>query len=79
MLLLLRAAAANIRFQVYVTEARPHCRGVKSAKLLRDAGISVNVILDSAVGFYIQKCDYVLVGAEGVVENGGLVNQVCAI
>lgn len=42
------------------------------------AGIPVTVVLDSAVGYIMGKVDFVLVGAEGVVENGGLINQVGA-
>lgn len=34
------------------------------------------MILDAAVGHYIEKVDMVLVGAEGVVENGGIINQI---
>lgn len=48
----------------------------KAASVLRTAGIPASVILDAAVGYYISKVDMVLVGAEGVVENGGIINQV---
>ncbi|EPZ36205.1 translation initiation factor eIF-2B subunit alpha [Rozella allomycis CSF55] len=75
-LVLLKAAAANKRFTVYVTEARPGCSGISSAEILRKAGIPVKVILDSAVGYYMESIDMVLVGAEGFVENGGLINQI---
>lgn len=34
------------------------------------------MILDAAVGHIIGKVDLVLVGAEGVVESGGIVNKV---
>lgn len=39
-------------------------------------GIPVTVILDSAVGYYMERVDLVLLGAEGVVESGGIVNKV---
>lgn len=51
------------------------CR-IRSAKVLRAAGIPTTIILDAAVGYVIDKVDMVLVGAEGVVENGGLINQI---
>ncbi len=38
--------------------------------------IPAQMILDAAVGYFIEKVDMVLVGAEGVVENGGLINQI---
>ena len=75
-ILLLRAAAANRRFRVYVTESKPTSQGFEAVRILQQHGILASVILDSAVGFYIGSADMVLVGAEGVVENGGVVNQV---
>lgn len=74
--LLLKAAAANRRFTVMVTEARPNVRGVRAANVLAQNGIPATVILDSAIGHFMGKASLVLVGAEGVVENGGIVNQI---
>ncbi|KAJ1985566.1 translation initiation factor eIF-2B subunit alpha [Dimargaris cristalligena] len=76
MTLLLRAAAHNRRFRVYVTEARPINSGYRTAAQLRQAGIPCTVVLDCAVGYIMEEVDFVLVGAEGVVENGGLINQI---
>jgi translation initiation factor eIF-2B subunit alpha len=76
MMLLFRAAAMNRRFTVFVTEARPTSRGFKAVQALQEHGIPATAILDAAVGYYIEKVDLVLVGAEGVVENGGIINQV---
>ena len=52
------------------------CFRFKAVKVLREAGIPAEVILDAAIGHYMQTVDLVLVGAEGIVENGGLINQV---
>jgi len=76
MTLLLNAAKHNRRFSVLVTEARPTSKGYEAAKVLKENGIQASVILDSAVGYFIDRVDAVLVGAEGVVENGGIINQV---
>lgn len=76
MALLLRAAKINRRFSVLVTEAKPTSRGFKAARFLRQNGVPATVILDSAVAYYMEKVDMVLVGAEGVVENGGIINQI---
>jgi translation initiation factor eIF-2B subunit alpha len=76
MTLLLRAAACNKRFTVLVTEARPNSRGYDAAKTLQQNDIPATVILDSAIGYYMGKVDMVLSGGEGVVENGGIVNQI---
>jgi methylthioribose-1-phosphate isomerase len=74
---LLHAAKEKKYFTVYVTEGRPDCAGYQAAEELIKAGIPVNLVLDSAVGYIMEKVDFVLMGAEGVVENGGIINKVC--
>lgn len=71
-----KAAARNKRFRVYITESRPNGSGLKSKRVLERHGIPCCMLLDVAVGYAIQKTDMVLVGAEGIVENGGLINQI---
>ncbi|CAO3622064.1 unnamed protein product [Mucor hiemalis] len=71
--------AANIqnkRFKVYVTEGRPNSDGIQAVAALRKAGIPCRAVLDSAVGYIMDKVDMVFVGAEGVVENGGVINKI---
>lgn len=51
---------------------------IQTAEKLGEAGIPTTVILDSAVGYFMEQTDMVIVGAEGVVENGGIVNSVCS-
>ncbi|KAI9244268.1 hypothetical protein EDC94DRAFT_530998 [Helicostylum pulchrum] len=71
--------AANVqhkRFKVYVTEGRPNSDGIQAVAALRKAGIPCRCVLDSAVGYIMDKVDMVFVGAEGVVENGGIVNKI---
>lgn len=46
-------------------------------KELEAANISCILILDSAVGYIMERVDFVMVGAEAVVESGGIVNKVC--
>ena len=76
MQLLVSAARQHKRFRVFVTESRPSNSGYRVQEGLRDEGIPVTVILDTAVGMIMEQVDMVLCGAEGVVENGGLINQV---
>lgn len=45
-------------------------------KELEAAHIPCTLILDSAVGYVMEQVDFVMVGAEGVVESGGIVNKV---
>lgn len=49
---------------------------IQAVAALRKNGIPCRAVLDSAVGYIMDKVDMVFVGAEGVVENGGIVNKV---
>jgi translation initiation factor eIF-2B subunit alpha len=69
-------AAAGKRFSVLVCEARTDDIGYTTAKRLQDAGIPVTVIMDNAVAYFMETVDLVLLGAEGIVENGGVINKV---
>uniref|UniRef100_A0A8C8JRE3 Translation initiation factor eIF2B subunit alpha n=1 Tax=Oncorhynchus tshawytscha TaxID=74940 RepID=A0A8C8JRE3_ONCTS len=62
------AAADKKRFTVYVTE--------QMADKLQNLNIPVTVVLDAAVGYIMEKVDLVIVGAEGVVESGGIINKI---
>ncbi|KAI8903376.1 hypothetical protein EDD86DRAFT_196007 [Gorgonomyces haynaldii] len=75
-LMMLKLAAKTKRFKVIVTESYPSGAGKKAVQELRNENIMACLIQDSAVGYIIQKVDMVLVGAEGVVQNGGIVNQI---
>lgn len=46
------------------------------AKELQKIGISTTVILDAAMGAVMEKINFVLLGAEGVVESGGIINKI---
>ncbi|KAB1255724.1 Translation initiation factor eIF-2B subunit alpha [Camelus dromedarius] len=59
------AVAAKKRFSVK-----------KMAKALCHLNVPVTVVLDAAVGYIMEKVDLVIVGAEGVVENGGIINKI---
>ena len=73
--LLLHAAAEGRRFRVVATEGRPNELGANMARQLRAAGIPVEMILDAAVAYKMSMVSLVLVGAEAVVESGGIVNR----
>jgi translation initiation factor eIF-2B subunit alpha len=49
---------------------------VEAARVFSERGIPTKVILDAAVGANMEGVDMCLVGAEGVMENGGIVNKV---
>ncbi|KAI6656895.1 Translation initiation factor eIF-2B subunit alpha [Oopsacas minuta] len=80
------ATQARKRVRVIVTRAEKApdtgddttsvARGEKMVEMLKKIGVPCALILDSAVGYTMDKVDLVLVGAEGVVENGGIINQI---
>lgn len=74
--LLSEAAKANKRFTVYVTQSQPTNSGKWTADKLKELGIPVQIVLDSAVGYIMHRVDMVIVGSEGVIENGGIINQI---
>lgn len=67
---------AGITFQVWVTESQPDESGRQMHEALRKEGIKSTMILDSAVGYLMERIDMVLVGAEGVMETGGIINKI---
>ncbi|XP_071371767.1 translation initiation factor eIF2B subunit alpha isoform X1 [Centroberyx affinis] len=71
-----KAAAEKKRFSVYVTESQPDAAGLQMAEALRNLNVPVTVVLDAAVGYVLEKVDLVIVGAEGVVESGGIINKI---
>jgi len=62
------------RFSVMVTESAG--QGYQLARNLLPHGFPVTVIADTAIGSVMERVNVVLVGAEGVVENGGVLNCV---
>ncbi|CAN0225388.1 unnamed protein product [Ectocarpus sp. 6 AP-2014] len=73
---LLLMAAETKHFSVLVAEGRPDGAGFKAAAALSKVGVPVTVVLDSAVGYHMEMADLCVTGAEGVLENGGIVNKV---
>lgn len=44
------------QFSVIVTEGRPDETGLKTARALRELHIPVSVVLDSGVGYAMDRC-----------------------
>ncbi|KAH6566623.1 hypothetical protein BASA62_006610 [Batrachochytrium salamandrivorans] len=73
---MLKNASNKTLIKVIVTEAKPSESGKRAVEELRKLNIRAALVNDSAVGYIIEKVDMVLVGAEAVVQNGGLINQI---
>ncbi|KAG9194436.1 hypothetical protein G6011_04471 [Alternaria panax] len=78
---LLRRAAesSTLRFKViYVLPSSSSSdakEGLQTVADLREHNVPVATIPDSAVAYSLGKVDMVIVGAEGVVENGGIISR----
>eukprot|EP01041_Mallomonas_annulata_P010935 gene10935-22829_t len=72
---LLLKAAESKQFNIVIPEGRPQNDGYEAAKVFSEAGIPTSIILDCAVGSYMEKVHLCITGAEGVMENGGIVNK----
>ncbi|XP_053728569.1 translation initiation factor eIF-2B subunit alpha isoform X1 [Synchiropus splendidus] len=71
-----KAVAEKKRFSVYVTESQPDGAGREMAAALKKLHVPTTLVLDAAVGYVLEKVDLVIVGAEGVVESGGIINKI---
>ncbi|KAG6504830.1 translation initiation factor eIF-2B subunit alpha-like [Zingiber officinale] len=72
----LKLAASNKKlFKVFCTEGRPDRTGLRLSKELAALDIPVKLLLDSAVAYTMDEVDMVFVGADGVVESGGIINM----
>ncbi|MEM2727197.1 MAG: ribose 1,5-bisphosphate isomerase [Archaeoglobaceae archaeon] len=71
-----KAHEVGKRIEVLATESRPRWQGHITARQLREAGIDVTLIVDSAVRFFINDVDCVIVGADTITANGALVNKI---
>ncbi|MCS7121919.1 MAG: ribose 1,5-bisphosphate isomerase [Archaeoglobaceae archaeon] len=71
-----RAYEVGKKIEVIATESRPRLQGHITAKQLREIGIDVTLIVDSAVRFFMKEVDCVVVGADTITANGTLINKI---
>ncbi|KAI3455673.1 hypothetical protein Pfo_012336 [Paulownia fortunei] len=72
----LRTAAQNKKlFRVFCTEGRPDRTGLRLSNELAKLDVPVKLLIDSAVAYSMDEIDMVFVGADGVVESGGIINM----
>lgn len=69
------ASTRDRRITVISTESMPQNNGILLANRLAAEGIPVTLISDSAAAHMMDQVDMVFVGAEAVVENGGIINN----
>ncbi|XP_053202502.1 translation initiation factor eIF-2B subunit beta-like [Panonychus citri] len=68
----LKYAAKTMTFQVIVAESEPSGNGTELANKLAEAGISTQLIPDSAIFAIMPRVNKVIIGTHSVMANGGL-------
>ena len=64
----------GVRFKVVYVQSESG-EGREIVRALREKGVPVATISEAAVAYAMGKVDMVMVGAEGVVENGGVISR----
>jgi ribose 1,5-bisphosphate isomerase len=62
--------------EAIVKETRPRNQGHITARQLRDLGVPVTLIVDSAARRYLHDADQVLVGADSIAADGSVINKI---
>jgi len=70
------AAERGIRISVLATESQPNGSGKEIKKHCDKYDIPCQIVLDSSIGLCMHQVDCVFVGANAVLENGGIVNSI---
>ncbi|MFQ3283634.1 MAG: translation initiation factor 2B subunit (eIF-2B alpha/beta/delta family) [Natronomonas sp.] len=64
------AAREGHHIDVYVTEARPRYLGRRTARTLAEIDrVDTTLIVDGAVGHYLDECDRVVLGMSAIVDD----------
>ena len=69
-------SANGVKINVITTEAHPSNTGKEVEEKCKQMGLPCQVIVDSAVAVVMSKVDFVCVGCEAVMANGGIVNKI---
>lgn len=64
-----KIANEGISVEIYQTISHPSKEGINQAKILANFGHKIKLIEDSAVGKFIDKIDFVLLGADAVLNE----------
>lgn len=62
--------------KVIVTESRPQNEGYWVCKVLSELGIENHLITDAQIALAAQEADLVLIGSDGLLSDGAVINKV---
>jgi len=65
----------DFNFDIYVLESRPLLEGHKVAEIL-STYFKTHLIVDAAMGKFIDQIDLVLIGVDSILEDGSIINKI---
>lgn len=74
--LLKRAKQKGKSFEIICTETRPFFQGRVTAREMLETGVKTTLIVDSAVRFFMNHVDLVIVGADAITSEGNVINKI---
>ncbi|XP_018016487.1 probable translation initiation factor eIF-2B subunit alpha [Hyalella azteca] len=72
----LEAKSRGHSFYVFVTEGRPSNQGASMVEEMKQAGVCCSLIPDAAMAYYAEQCNFIMLGAETVCPNGGIIGVI---
>jgi ribose 1,5-bisphosphate isomerase len=63
-------------FEIVCTETRPVFQGRTTAKEMLDLNVKTTMIVDSAVRFFMNQADLVIVGSDAITSEGNVINKI---
>lgn len=62
-------------FEIFILESRPLLEGQKTAEILSQY-FKTHLIVDAAMGKFIDQIDLVLIGVDSILEDGSIINKI---
>jgi len=74
--LLKKARRAGKEFEVICTETRPVFQGKITAREMLNLDVKTTFIIDSAIRYFMNQVDMILVGADAITSEGNVINKI---
>jgi translation initiation factor 2B subunit (eIF-2B alpha/beta/delta family) len=71
-----RAREAGKQFKIIATESRPYGEGRTMVAELLELDIDCTLIIDAAIGSYLNGATKALVGSDSILANGSVINKI---
>jgi len=65
----------EFNFKFYVLESRPLLEGQRVAEIL-SSQFETHLIIDAAIGNFIDEIDIVLIGVDSILDDGSIINKI---